>query len=329
MSKFYWAYSNTFCLSINKIIKLILIILLILTFFYKSANADETGVIKIPKHNWSSQLVGAEVIGELMKMVGERIEYVYIDSQKVYQSMADGEIDIVHEIWEGAFGYSYEKAKARGGVEEILSHNVITREDWWYPDYVEKECPGLPDWQALADCSVIFAEEGSDGKGVFIAGPVDWMKNEAKKIAALNMNFIVKNVASAEAIWAELDAAVEKNKPIVIFNWSPNFIGAKYPGKFVEFPKHDRKCFIDPAWGINPEAVYDCGNPTNEYLKLAVNKDFKKNHPKGYKVIKQINFSGNDIEKMANYIETDNMEVPSAAKKWLEENKNKWRMWIK
>ena len=29
--------------------------------------------------------------------------------------MADGDIDLVHEIWEGAFGASYEKAKAGGG----------------------------------------------------------------------------------------------------------------------------------------------------------------------------------------------------------------------
>ena len=41
-----------------------------------SANADSSGVIKIPTHNWSSQLVGAEVVGELFKMVGEKVEYV-------------------------------------------------------------------------------------------------------------------------------------------------------------------------------------------------------------------------------------------------------------
>ena len=264
-----------------------------------------------------------------MKMVGEKVEYVLSDSRSVFKLMADGEIDIVNEIWERAFNVSYEKAKASGNIEEILTHDAVTREDWWYPNYVEKECPGLPAWQALAKCSAIFVEEGSDGKGVFIGGPVDWIKHDAKKIAALDMNFVVKNVVSAEAIWVELDAAVEQNKPIVIFNWSPNFIGAKYEGKFVEFPKHDPKCSIDPAWGVNPNAVYDCGNPTNEYLKLAVNKDFKKNHPKGYKVIKQINFSGPDIEKMANYIETDNMKVSSAAKQWLKENKKKWNMWVK
>ena len=79
--------------------KLITLFVCFAALFSASANADSSGVIKIPTHNWSSQLVGAEVVGELFKMVGEKIEYVSMDSQTVYQAMADGDIDIVHEVW--------------------------------------------------------------------------------------------------------------------------------------------------------------------------------------------------------------------------------------
>jgi glycine betaine/proline transport system substrate-binding protein len=293
-----------------------------------TASADKSGVVKIPTHNWSSQLVGAEVVGELLKMVGEEIEYIPMDSQTVYQSMADGDIDLVHEIWEGAFGASYEKSLATGNVEEILTHDAVTREDWWYPNFVEETCPGLPSWEALNACSDQFARADSGGKGVFIGGPVDWLKHDAEKVEALGMNFEVRNAGSAGAIWAELDSGVAQNKPVVIFNWSPNFIGAKYPGKFVEFPTHDPKCTTDASWGVNPNALYDCGNPASGYLKLAVNKDFSKNHPAGYKLLKQMNFSGPDIDKMANYVDTDGLEVPAAAQKWLDEHKSKWSNWV-
>jgi len=293
-----------------------------------TASADKSGVVKIPTHNWSSQLVGAEVVGELLKMVGEEIEYIPMDSQTVYQSMADGDIDLVHEIWEGAFGASYEKSLATGNVEEILTHDAVTREDWWYPNFVEETCPGLPSWEALNACSDQFARADSGGKGVFIGGPVDWLKHDAEKVEALGMNFEVRNAGSAGAIWAELDAGVAQNKPVVIFNWSPNFIGAKYPGKFVEFPTHDPKCTTDASWGVNPNALYDCGNPASGYLKLAVNKDFSKNHPAGYKLLKQMNFSGPDIDKMANYVDTDGLEVPAAAQKWLDEHESKWSNWV-
>ena len=68
--KINWGYPNTVWLGICKIVGLILVSLLILTVSYENANADKNGIIKIPKHDWSSQLVGAEVVGELMKMVG-------------------------------------------------------------------------------------------------------------------------------------------------------------------------------------------------------------------------------------------------------------------
>ena len=135
-------------------------------------------------------------------------------------------------------------------------------------------------------------------------------------------------MGSAGAIWAALDAAVAKKKPIVIYNWSPNFVGEKYIGKFLEFPEYDPKCTEDPSWGVNPNALYDCGNPANGYLKLAVNKDFKNNHPKGYKLIKQMNFSGSDIDKMAYYVDAEGLSVSTAAKKWLAVHKSKWNNWI-
>ena len=52
---------------INKISKLISFTLLALIFSSTLIKADKSGVVKIPVHNWSSQLVGAEIIGQLMK----------------------------------------------------------------------------------------------------------------------------------------------------------------------------------------------------------------------------------------------------------------------
>ena len=72
----------------------------------QSAAAD---TIKIPLHNWSSQLVGARIVGKLLEMVGNKVEYVSADSQVVYTSMCEGDIHLVHEVWQGAFGVSYEK----------------------------------------------------------------------------------------------------------------------------------------------------------------------------------------------------------------------------
>jgi len=319
---------NNVWLSIDKIVRLIIATSLILLISYGNANADKSGIIKIPLHNWSSQIVGAQIVGELMKMIGEKVEYIRTDSKKVYQLMADGDIDLVHAIWEPAFGEYYDKAKAAGGIEEILTHEAITREEWWYPDYVEQICEGLPSWKALAKCSSKFARTDSDGKGIFIGGPKNWLKHNVERIEALKMDFVVKHVSSVGALWAELDMAISQKKPIVVYNWIPNFVSEKYSGKFIKFPSYDIRCTTDPSWGLNPSALYDCGNPESSYLKLAVNKDFEKNHPKGYALIKQINFTGQDINKMAYYVDALGLEVSIAVQKWLTEHKSKWSRWV-
>ena len=86
----------------------------------------------------------------------------------------------------------------------------------------------------------MFARADSGGKGVYVDGPVEWLHDPAR-IDALGMNFIQINVGSAAALWAELEAAAKQNKPIVMFNWSPNFTDALYGGSFIEFPAFDEE----------------------------------------------------------------------------------------
>lgn len=297
------------------------------TLAASAAAAEEP--INIPLHNWSSQVVGANIVGKILEEAGNEVEYVPADSQVVYTSMCEGDVDLVHEVWQGAFGVAFEKVVAEGCVIDAATHDAKTREEWWYPAYVEQDCPGLPDWQALNACAEKFATAETGDKGRFLGGPVDWLKHDAERVEGLDMNFKVVNAGSAAALWAELEAAAKNKQPIVLFNWTPNFIEAIYDGKFVEFPAYDAACKSDPAWGANPEKTYDCGNPKDGYLKIGVNKDFPENHPNAYAIIQRINFSNHDIAVMAKLADVDGLEPEEAAEKWLADNESKWRGWLK
>ena len=161
------------------------------------AQSAAAETIKIPLHNWSSQLVGARIVGKMLEMVGEKVDYVSADSQVVYTSMCEGDIHLVHEVWQGAFGVSYEKQLNKGCVMTANTHEAKTREEWWYPEYVEKACPGLPDWKALNKCAAKFATASTKPKGRFLAGPVDWLKHDQERVDGLGMNFKVVNAGSA------------------------------------------------------------------------------------------------------------------------------------
>lgn len=311
--------------SFLKAILKILFLYIAISFFFINQSIAKN--IKIPLHIWSSQLVGAEIIGTLFEEVGEDVEYIPFDSQEVYNSLCKGEVDIVHEVWEGAFGEYFELEVSKECVIDIAQHTAKVREGWWYPLYVKEICPGLPNWKALDDCAKSFSLDES-GTGNFIAGPDLWQKKDIDRINALDMNFKVIKKNSADEIWAELARAIKKKKPIVVFNWTPNYIESLYSGEFVEFPEYEPQCLEDETWGINKESLYDCGNPLNGYIKIGINKNFKKNFPKAYEVIKKVSFTNMDIAQMGKFVDVDGMSVSKAAEFWLDANQYKWKDWI-
>jgi glycine betaine/proline transport system substrate-binding protein len=295
---------------------------------FADAHADSTDPIVIPIHNWSSQIVMSNVIGQILEQQGAFVEYVTTDSQAVYESVRLGDVTFELEVWEGAFGASYRAALEKGGIVEVTDHNAVTREDWWYPMWTKDACPGLPDWEALNACAAVFATAETGDQGRYLDGPVDWLKHGQERVEALDMNFVVVNAGSAAALWAEIGAAEADRRPVVVFNWTPNFAEAVWPGEFVEFPPHEEGCDTDPSVGVNPDALYDCGNPANGYLKIAAWDGMEEKWPSAYALLEQVSFTNPQIAEMARLVDIDELEPDEAAEVWLEANPDVWGSWV-
>lgn len=283
---------------------------------------DSSDPIVIPIHNWSSQIVMSNVVGQILEEQGHNVEYVTTDSQAVYESIRLGDVTMELEVWEGAFGASFREALEKGGLHDAGDHNAITREDWWYPAWTKEACPGLPDWKALNDCAAVFATPETGDKGRYLDGPVDWLKHGQERVAALDMDFVVVNAGSAAALWAEIGAAEEDKRPIVVFNWTPNFAEAVWEGEFVEFPAWEDGCDKDPAVGPNPDELYDCGNPPDGYLKKAAWDGMKDKWPSAYETLTKVNFTNAQIAEMARLVDVDELEPEEAAEEWLAANQD-------
>ncbi len=288
---------------------------------------DSSDPIIIPTHNWSSQIVMSHVVGNILEDMGLSVEFISADSQAVYEAIRLGDVTLGLEVWEGAFGASFNAALEKGGIVDVATHDAITREDWWYPMWTKEACPGLPDWQALNDCAELFATPETGDRGRFLGGPVDWLKHDQERVDALGLNFTVVNAGSAAALWAELAAAERDKTPIVLFNWTPNFAEAVWPGEFVEFPAWEPGCDTDPALGPNPDAVYDCGNPADGYLKIAAWEGMAEKWPTAYALLEQVNFTNPQIAEMAKLVDIDGLDPEDAALAWLEANEDIWRSW--
>lgn len=284
--------------------------------------ADSEDPIVIPIHNWSSQIVMSNVVGQIFESTGNNVEYVTTDSQAVYESVRSGDVALEMEVWEGAFGASFRAALEKGGLHDAGDHDAVTREDWWYPMWTKEACPGLPSWEALNACADKFATVETGDKGRYLDGPVDWLKHGQERVAALGMDFVVVNAGSAAALWAEIGSAEADKRPVVVFNWTPNFAEAVWPGEFVEFPAWEEGCDKDPAVGPNPDALYDCGNPAEGYMKKAAWDGMKDKWPNAYCLLQNISFTNPQIAQMAKLVDTDELEPEEAATEWLEANQD-------
>lgn len=293
-----------------------------------AAMPESSDPIKIVTNNWTSQLVLSNVVGQLLQKMGYNVEYTPSDTQLQYTAIANGDMDFQIEVWEGSQAEPFEKAIAAGAVD-LGAHEAVTREDWWYPTYLNEKCPGLPDWKALDKCAELFATAETKPKGRFVGPPADWGKHYSERIGALKMNFQEVPVGQAATLWAELQAAYDRQEPIVLFNWTPNFIEAKFEGQFVEFPEYDPACMSDPKWGMNADAVYDCGAPKAGYLKKAGSKALPEKWPAAAEFLKKVNFTNPQIAAAAAMVDVEGMTPEDAAKKWVADNESTWQAWMK
>jgi len=307
----------------------IIVVVIAGLFFYNQqdssgpkSGADSSKPTRIPIHNWSSQVVMAYVIGGIIQDMGGNVEYVPADSQKVYESIRIGDVDISHEVWQSAFGKSFDTARDKGGVLDWGDHEARSLEDMGYPNWVAEKCPGLPNWEALKnpDCAKNFVTPDSGGKGRMLEGPQTWHGDLIpQRIDALGLGdlWVVKFAGSADALWAELAAAKKENRGTIIFNWTPNFTdGAGFT--FIDFPPYTDGC--RPADGGDGK----CGSPDG-YLKKAVNEKWTKTHPNAAAMFKKLAFTTGQIGAMAAYVDVDKMSHEDAAKTWLEKNKKVWK----
>ena len=131
------AYRNAFLLS------------WMITFFSVSLvsaspmNADKP--IRIIVNNWTSQIVLSHIAGTIFTSMGYKVEYIEADTDGQWGALAHGIAHVQVEVWEGTMSKMFNRMVKEGGVVDAGAHKAKTREEWWYPDYAEKACPGLPD----------------------------------------------------------------------------------------------------------------------------------------------------------------------------------------
>lgn len=285
------------------------------------------GSVVVATNNWASQVVGANVIKALLERVGHRVELKPVAIDLQLAALGEGELHVQGEVRESVMREPVDELVAKRRVLRAGNHEAVSREGWWYPEYVQDLCKGLPAWQELKRCARLF-DPAAGGTGRFLTGPKSWRHRDRERIEALGLPFSVAHADSAGALLTELERAWAARRPIVLFRWSPHWMDVRYAGRFIEFPAFDPHCITDPSWGPNPRAIYDCDLHPPAPISKLVWSGLPRRHPCAFELTRRVSFSSRDLASMEEMTVVHKLGPEEAAERWLRDNEARWRRWI-
>ena len=146
--------------------------------------------IILGKLDWTGQAITAEVAGEILKRMGYTVQYVTTTQVPMFRAVADGQLSAYLEQWNQTSKKYFDEYTADGRIESLGEIGLEGAEGWYYPDYVEAKCPGLPDWKALKSCADIFATSDTAPKGRILDYAAEWSPDSGVWVEALGLDLV-------------------------------------------------------------------------------------------------------------------------------------------
>ncbi len=289
-------------------------------------SVESNDPIKLTLHDWTGQLVTTNIMAEVLKDGGYNVELVQADYIAQFAGLKTGDLHVAMEMWETTGRDAMDEATATGKVENIGETGMEGIEEWWYPLYMKERCPGLPDWKALNDCAEEFSTPETAPMGRYIGGPVTWGGFDDERAEALELEYEVIHAGTDAALFAELEAAYQRQDPVLLWVYAPHWAPSKYEGEWVEFPPYSAECYNDPSVGVNPDMAYDCGKPRGPIWKVAW-AGVKDKWPGAYNMIRNFEISNEEMGTMIAAIDLDGQELDAVVADWLANNQSRWKAW--
>ena len=283
--------------------------------------------IKFMIGDWTSIALQAEIVQIILQTYGYNTETIAADDSGRYPGFEAGDLHIAMETWQTTQADNFAKSLATGKVVDLGETGLQGKEDWWYPLYVKEDCPGLPDWEALKECGELFATADTSPKGRYVGGPVTWGGFDEERIEALGLPFEVIHPGTDAAMFAELKSAYEREAPIIMWVWEPHWAPSLYEGEFVEFPAYEDGCYSDPAWGVNAEAIADCGKPTGWIKKMGW-ADGEAKWPCAYEIVRNYEMDNATLSALLAEVDLEGRDMSEVATEWLQANEATWQPWV-
>lgn len=282
-------------------------------------------VIKLAENPWTGASVNVAVAKNLLtNKLGYQVEVVKVDEFAQWAAIQKGDISASLEVWPSGHADDIKNFVDKGLVENIGNLGPIGQIGWFTPTYVIDAHPDLATSDGLKNPAnaALFKTAETGDQGQFLQGDPSWTYYDADIIKNLGLNFKVVQAGSEDAMFAAVDAAYQRQQPILFYYWTPNWAFGKYKLTKISLPKYTPDCYKNATSG-----GVACDYPPDVLFKVADPK-LKTSAPDAYTFLKNFNYSNDDQIAMIYDVVANKMTSDAAAQKWIDANQAKWSAWL-
>jgi len=283
--------------------------------------------ITLAVNPWNGSAVNVAVAAQLIESeIGQTVETIDVDENAQWAAINTGDISASLEVWPS--GHAQNVAdfidNPDGNVANAGLLGPVGKIGWYVPTYMVDQYPELATWEGFQnpDLAKLFATAETGDNGQFLGGDPSFVQYDETIIENLGMPMEVVYAGSEEAILASLDAAYNREDPVLIYLWTPHSAHNKYDLTEVELPAYSDDCYATAdAGGV------DCDYPADELFKI-VSKDLASSSPAVNTLLNNMNYTTADQVEMLASVETEGMSIEDAAKAWIAAHEDTWKAWL-
>ena len=247
---------------------------------------------------WDDSIAAGYLWKELLEQRGYTVNVQELDIASTFTGVANGQLDFYLDAWLPVTHEAYWKRYEN--QLEVLSSWGVGKNMLAVPNYV--------DLNTIADLKGRSAE--FEGRLVGIEAGAGEMKAVREQvIPAYDLGEYQLVEGSSPAMYAELDAAIKNNKPIVVTLWQPHWAFSRWPIKELEDTQG--------AWGQPDE------------IQAIATKGFSAEKPEVAGWLKNFKLTPDQLGQIMLYIQEGGQGNEQASvKKWISENQQVTDAWF-
>jgi len=287
-------------------------------------SAGGTETIRIARNNWTASAIEVEIVKQLIETnLGNPVEIVDIDENAMFTGMSTGEIDANVEVWPSGFSADEQAFVDEGSVVNMGELGAIGKIGWFVTPNALEQFPQLSSWEGLKDPEVVkaFATAATGAQGRVLGMDPSFSQYEEPIVKNLKLDFKVQYSGSEAATQAEIIAATEAGKPVLMYYWMPSAAVGKYGLKNIALPKPTVDCAIETD---------KCdGDYLEDVLFKVASSKLEAKDAKVFNFFKKFKFTTEDQLSTLGPVEIDGRPASEIAAEWIAANKATWSEWFK